>query len=173
MAKRGRKPVPTPVLKLRGGFRSDRHGRRLDADGLDHKRPACPQWLIKHRETADAEYVRRESRSLWNRLSPQLYQAGLLIDLYREMFAMLCDAWGRYRLACAKCDSEGMTTIGSKKNAIKSPWTAIRTECYKQAVELAGKFGLSPADLASVRSVEKPTADNHKAKFFQPRHNGA
>ena len=167
MAKRGRKPVPTPVLKLRGSFRAGRHGQRFGDDGLDHKRPACPQWLITHRETEEAEYVRRESRSLWNRLAPQLYQAGLLIDLYREMFAMLCDSWGRYRLACSKCDTEGMTTIGSKKNAIKSPWTAIRAECYKQAVELAGKFGLSPSDLAGVRGLEKPITDDTKAKFFQ------
>jgi len=167
MARRGRKAVPTAVLKLHGTFRHDRHGRRIDGDGLDHKRPACPQWLIRHHENADAELARREAKGLWDRLAPQLYQSGLLVDMFRELFAMLCDSWGRYRLACVRCDEAGMTTAGSKGSPVRSPWVAIRSECYKQAIELASKFGLSPADLAGVRAVEKPTSDNQKSRFFK------
>jgi len=167
MAKRGRKPTPTPLLKLHGGFRADRHGRRLDHGNVDQKKPSCPRWLINRRNNDDAETVRREGKSLWDRLSGPLHDAGLLCQLYREPFTMLCDSWGRYRLACGKCDSEGMEATGSKGNAVKSPWVSIRNEMYKQVVDLAARFGLTPADLAGVRALDKPTADNGKAKFFR------
>ena len=161
--------MPTPILKLRGGFRADRHAGRPGADVFDHVRPACPQWLITRAKNDDAEFVRRAAKSAWDRLVPQLFAAGLLVDAFRETFIMLMDSWGRYCLCCKKCNEEGMTTTGAKENDVKSPWTRLRAEFLEEVTKLAACFGLTPADIASVRALDVRTSDDAKAKFFKPQ----
>ena len=168
MSKRGRKPTPTPLLRLRGSFRHDRHGQRLDAAGVDHKRPACPKRFIVRQENEDGEAVRLVAKSTWDRLAPALHRAGLLVEMYRVPFELLCDSYGRYVLACEKCNQLGMTTTGSKQNEIKSPWVQIRNDMWKQTTDVATRFGLTPADLARVQGLDPPTADDAKSRFFGP-----
>ena len=166
MGKRGPKPTPTPVLKLRNAFRQDRHGSRAGCDIFDHKRPRCPQRFIKRLQNDDAEYSRMAAKSAWDRLSGQLFEAGLLVDAFAMSFEMLCDSWGRYRLACRKCDEAGMVTTGAKDNEVKSPWTRLRSDFLDEVTRLAGAFGLTPSDIARVRPLAKPTIDDAKKRFF-------
>jgi len=96
-----------------------------------------------------------------------LHEQGLLVDSYREPFECLCDSYGRFVLACQKCDDEdGMVTETDKGNAVQSPWVAIRKQMWEQIYKAATCFGLTPADLSGVRSVEKPTIEDGKKKFF-------
>jgi P27 family predicted phage terminase small subunit len=166
----GRRPTPTPILKLRGSLRQDRHGGRPSPEILAHKRPPCPKRFILKGKTDDADFVRIEARKAWDRLCGPLFEAGLLVDTFYMTFEMLCDSWGLYRLACQKCCDEGLTTTGAKNNEVKSPWARIRTEALDEVIKLAGCYGLTPADIASVKALDKPQLDNVKAKFFG--HNG-
>jgi P27 family predicted phage terminase small subunit len=163
----GRRPTPTPILKLRGGLRADRHGRRLGLDTFAQKRPPCPQRLIRHRENEDAELARKEAKKAWDRLVPQLYAAGLLTDTFFMTIEMLVDSWGFYRLACSKCADEGLTAAGTKDNQVKSVWNRIRSEMLEEVTKLAGRYGLTPADIASVKALSKPQLDGIKARFFE------
>ena len=161
-----RRPTPTTILKLRGSLRQDRHGGRLSPESLAQKRPACPKRFIVKSKTDDAECVRKEARAAWDRLCGPLFEAGLLVDAFFMSFEMLCDSWGRYRLACNKCDTEGMTATGAKDNPVKSPWVRIRAESLDEVTRLATCYGLTPADIAGVKAVNRPQTDNLKAKFF-------
>lgn len=162
----GRRPTPTPILKLRGSLRNDRHGARLSPEGLAQKRPACPKRFITKAKTDDAEYARTEARKAWDRLCGPLFEAGLLVDVFFMTLEMLCDSWGLYRLACQKCGDEGLTVKGSKDNDVKSPWVRIRGETLDEVTTLTGRYGLTPADIASVKALDKPQLDNLKARFF-------
>ncbi|NIQ93298.1 MAG: P27 family phage terminase small subunit, partial [Desulfuromonadales bacterium] len=47
-----------------------------------------------------------------------------------------------------------------------SPWVAIRNKMFDQVYKGAACFGLTPADVSGVRTVEKPTTIEAKRKFF-------
>ena len=166
MGKRGPKPTPTAILKLRQSRRCNRRGPEAK---LDQTRPACPKRFIVKAKTDDGEAVRLVARRTWDRLAPQLFDAGLLVDSYREAFECLCDSYARFILACTKCDAEadGMVTTTDKGNAVQSPWVAIRKQMWEQVQKGAASFGLTPADLASVRAVQTKTDDAGKGKFFK------
>jgi len=163
MAKRGPKPTPFKVLQARGSWRAQ---GRQSGENLDQKRPACPKRLIKKRQTEDGETIRRVAKATWYRLAPGLHAAGLLVDKDREMFELLCGSFGLACLADAKIDSEGAVTPGSTGSLVKSPWVSIRDGAVAQVIKLAACFGLSPADIAGVRALEKPAQDDGKSKFF-------
>jgi P27 family predicted phage terminase small subunit len=173
MAKRGPKSIPTSMLRLRGSFRRDRHGHRLTGDKFAQKRPACPQRLIRRQKTPDGEFVRKIAKRTWDRLAPELHAAGLLVDSYRESLEMLVDSYGRFVLCCQKLDEQGHTSTSSKGTTTKSPWARLRAEFFDQVAKGTSCFGLTPADLAGVRAVEKPLLNDGKAKFFRPPGNGA
>jgi P27 family predicted phage terminase small subunit len=166
MGKRGPKPTPTAVLKLRQSWRGNQRGP--DAK-LDQKRPACPKRFIAKAKTEDGEVVRLVAKRTWDRLAPQLFDAGLLVDSYREPFECLCDSYARFVLACSKCDEtpDGMVTATDKGNLQQNPWITIRKQMWEQVQKGAASFGLTPADLASVRSVQTKTDDAGKGKFFK------
>lgn len=165
MGRRGPKTTPTNVLKLRGSWRGKQRGADLK---LDQKRPPCPKSLIERRKTEDGEAVRVIAKSTWDRLAPLLHEAGLLTNAYREPFELLCDSYARWKFACRQCDEEGMVSlVGENKTPTQSPWVAIRNKMYEQVYKAAACFGLTPADLSSVRAVEKPSADDKKASFFE------
>jgi P27 family predicted phage terminase small subunit len=159
MAKRGPKPVPTPILKLRGSRWADRRG---PAPELDHKRPERPQWL------------RGEAKKCWERLVPILHKSGLATELNRETLALLCSAWADYVEADRQL-GETLNKDGSRALIIKTgngaiqenPLLYVRKRAWEQVFKGAACFGLTPADLSSVRAVEKPSADGVKAKFFK------
>ena len=161
-----RRATPTPILKLHGGFRQDRHGRRPSPEILAHKRPACPKRFILKGKTDDGEFARKEAKRAWDRLCGPLFEAGLLVDAFYMSFEMLCSSWGLYQLACQKCGDEGLTTTGAKNNEVKSPWARIRAETLDEVSKLAGCYGLTPADIASVKALDRPQLDDAKTRFF-------
>lgn len=151
MAKRGPKPVPTPILKLRGSWRGKVRGDEL---GVDQKRPARPQWL------------KGEAKKCWERLVPILHKAGLATELNRETLACLCDSWARYVEACAQCEGESMVTEAATGTPMQNPWMTVRNQMWEQVYKGAACFGLTPADISSVRAVEKPDVEKGKSKYF-------
>jgi len=163
LAKRGPKATPFKVLQDRKSWRAK---SRSGGETSDHKRPPCPQRFITHRKEPDAEAVRRVARTTWDSLAPALHADGLLVMKFRESFACLCDSYGRYVLACQKCDTEGMTIKTDTGYLMQSPWVSIRNKMFDQLFKAAACFGLTPADIAGVRATEKPLEDAGKSKFF-------
>lgn len=164
MGKRGPKPTPTPILKLRQSWRGKQRG---SDPKLDQKRPACPKRFITKQKTEDGEAVRLVAKRTWDRLAKPMYEAGLLIDNQREAFAKGCDSYGWYELANQKCMEDSPISETSNGNAVQNPWWAVRTRAWEQVDKWLAQFGLTPADVSGVRSVEKPTAEDGKGRFFK------
>jgi P27 family predicted phage terminase small subunit len=158
MGKRGPKPTPTPILKLRQSWRGKVRGDDL---ALDQKPPARPQWL------------QGEGKKCWERLCPILHKAGLVTELNRETLALLCSAWADFVEAesqfAANRNKDGSRAlmIQTAKGAIQeNPLLYARKRAWDQVFKAAACFGLTPADLSSVRAVEKPIVEDGKKKFF-------
>lgn len=159
MTKRGPKPISKPVLRLRGSWR----GKKTSIDlGGDHKRPRRPIWL------------KGEAKSTWDRLVPALYKAGLVTELNRETMALMCSAWADFveaekQLAAAKNkDGTRALLIKTKGGGVtENPLLYTRKRAWDQVFKAAACFGLTPADLAGVRAVERPAKKEGKARFFK------
>ena len=158
MAKRGPKPVPTPILKLRGSWRGKIRG---DDISVDQKRPARPQWL------------QGEAKKCWDRLVPILHKSGLATELNRETLALLCSAWGDFVEAdeqlAKTVNKDGRRALLIKtgnETVMENPLLHVRKRAWEQLYKAAACFGLTPADLSGVRAVEKPSTDVQKAKYF-------
>ena len=73
------------------------------------------------------------------------------------------------QLAAARNKDGGrMMLIKTSGGAImENPLLYTRKRAWDQVFKAAACFGLTPADLGSVRAVEKPAEDDGKAKFFR------
>jgi P27 family predicted phage terminase small subunit len=158
MGRRGPKPTPTPILKLRGSWRGNVRGDDLS---LDQKRPQRPVWLVG------------EAKKCWERLVPILHKAGLATELNRETLALLCSAWADYveadrQLAAARNEDGGRALLikTDKGGVMENPLLYVRKRAFEQVMKVAACYGLTPADLSSVRAVEKPPEAGTKSKFF-------
>jgi phage terminase small subunit len=136
MGKRGPRPTPTALRVLRGN-----PGKRPISG--DEPQPAplseldAPVWLD---ELAAA---------IWADLAPKAHGLGLLTELDRPRFGMLCGHLARWqRHYQADPDGTDHTTAG-----------LLRREAEIVA-RLSAAFGLDPASRVALRVVRKPAADD-------------
>lgn len=135
---------------------------RGDDLSLDQKRPQRPQWL------------NGEAKKCWERLVPILHKAGLATELNRETLALLCSAWADFvdaeaQLTAAKNKdgSRALLIQTASGSVMENPLLHVRKRAWDQVMKAAACFGLTPADLSSVRAVEKPAEEGAKSKFFK------
>ena len=120
MAKRGPKPKPTKVLKLRGSRKIRQDEGEPDGEPLC-RMPQPPSCLTK------------EGKQLWQTLGPKLRRSGLLTDLDVDMFELLCDIYGEYKSP----DANEQTP-------------SYRAKLLDKLVKLYAEFGLSPSSRSRV-----------------------
>lgn len=146
---RGRPPVPTARLKLRGGYRGDRHGDRVDTG--DATPPTCPTWL-------DAE-----ARAEWRRQIAGLAAMGLVAQVDRGLLSAWCRAWSVFVAASRDVQRRGYEDDGQERPAVARMFRAI-----DRLDRLAGRLGFSPVDRARLRVPAKAAAkDTRKERFFR------
>lgn len=131
---RGRKPKPNAIKKLSGS--------RWVNDGepeLTAKKPTCPSWLEP------------QAKTLWRRLLPGLWQAGLIKYEQAEAFAMLCQSWARYREAEEKVSKSSQILMNKDKGTLyRNPWLDAAQSAKRDALRLMTEFGLTPSSLARI-----------------------
>lgn len=79
MGKRGPKPTPTPLLRLRGSWRGE---TRPDEPKVTPELPECPEW------------VRPQAREHWGEVGAMLEGLGLMGKPHTLALTMLCEALG-------------------------------------------------------------------------------
>ena len=84
MGKRGPKPTPTAILKLRGSRRAN---LRKGEPQPERKRPVCPRWL-------DAT-----AKACWKDIVPQLHTMGVLMKIDANAIVRYCVLWSRWMKA--------------------------------------------------------------------------
>ena len=142
MGKRGPKPTPTRILKMRGTFRRDRRPKvELTPEPAV---PDPPEWLA-----GDALVE-------WQRITPELARLGILTKLDLAALAGYCQAWGQWVAAQAKLAAIGPVVKAPSGYPILNPWLTISNKALQQVQRLAAELGLTPS--ARTRIEVNPAA---------------
>lgn len=137
MARPGPKKRPKALTDLLGNPGHRTKGHVITPEII--KTPTCPKFLYKH-PIAQAEY---------NRLAPELSELGLLTELDKATFSMLCLAYSNFRTYQETLEEDG-ETIKTPQGEKASPYVAMRDRAFAQFCSLCREFGLTPAARASI-----------------------
>jgi P27 family predicted phage terminase small subunit len=151
---RGRKPLPSNVVKLRGNPGK----RRLnDAEPRPASRvPACPAGLGE------------EASKEWQRLSKPLAELGLLTELDRGPLAAYCQAHALWLEAVAAIARYGTMVKSPNGYPMPSPYVAVANKQVEIMVRIAAEFGMTPSSRTRIRIGERPPEDAFEA-FLERR----
>jgi P27 family predicted phage terminase small subunit len=151
---RGRKPLPSNVVRLRGNPGK----RRLnDTEPRPTSRlPACPACLGE------------EARKEWRRLSKELGELGLLTGLDRGLLAAYCQAHALWVEAVSSIGRYGTMVKSPNGYPMQSPYVAVANKQVEIMVRIASEFGMSPSSRTRIRAGE-PTPEDAFEVFLQGR----
>ena len=159
MAPPGRRPTPTPILRLHGSRRADaRKGEPQPELGA----PDCPSWLDD------------EAKAAWEDIAPQLERMGVLTRIDKRALARYCDAWMRWRAAVDFIKRHGDTyplkdESGRTKYLQQFPQVSIANKLATELLRLEQEFGMTPSARTRIQVDVQPFTDDQskKARFFQ------
>ena len=156
-AGRGRKPIPSKIIDLKGGTSHTHRPARTNEPKPPEKLPTCPKYL-------DA-LAKKE----WRRAGKVLAGIGLLTDLDLMIFAAYCDAYSRWVQAVEHLNTNG--TIGKKKDGsfVYNPNLRIANDAREQMIKAGVQLGLSPSSRVGLKvETKKPKT---KAEAFKEEKN--
>lgn len=134
--KRGTKPTPTAILKLRGTFRPCRHTGAVEAPA---SRPIMPRWL------------KGEARKEWQRLVPELMAVGIITRLDRDLLAIYCHTFAEYLDLLKLTDATRPIIRTTNRNIIQNPVLGILNRTITRLIRIGAELGLSPTSRAGLR----------------------
>jgi P27 family predicted phage terminase small subunit len=151
---RGRKPLPSNVVRLRGNPGK----RRLnDAEPRPASRlPSCPACLGE------------EARKEWQRLLKELAGLGLLTGLDRGLLAAYCQAHALWVEAVSSIERYGTMVKSPNGYPMQSPYVAVANKQVDIMVRIASEFGMTPSSRTRIRVGETSPEDPFEA-FLQGR----
>ena len=158
MGGKGRKPIPSKIIELRGGVKHTHKKPRDQEPKPPEKMPDCPDHLDK---TAKAE---------WRRAGKIMMSIGLMTELDMAVLAGYCDAYSQWGQATAKIHETGMVYQKPDKTPALNPYLRVAREAYDRMIRAAVLLGLSPSSRVGLK-VEKPKPQS-KAQKFMERKNG-
>jgi len=155
---RGRKPIPSKIIQLRGGTDRTHRPPRTDEPLPPERMPICPKHLDE------------EARKEWKRAGKILQKVGLMTDLDRMIFAAYCEAYSRWVQAVTQIQATSMVYKKPDGTPGLNPYLKIASVAYEQMIKAGTQIGMSPSSRASLK-VEKPKAKS-KAQQFMDRKAG-
>lgn len=153
---RGRTPTPTAILKARGSYRADRHGKKGEVVEPPPELPACP------------EHLDAVARSTWARLAADLYALGVLTSIDVGILATYCAVYSRWVEAEVRLRADGFMLTGKKNGKVyQNPYLAVVNRFVDQLTKLGAELGLSPAARTRVRiPPPKPPGEFSLERFM-------
>jgi P27 family predicted phage terminase small subunit len=154
MPMRGRKPLPSNVVRLRGNPGK----RRLNAaePRPAPRVPTCPACL--------GDVARKE----WRRLARELAGLGLLTGLDRGLLAAYCQAHALWVEAVSSIQRYGTMVKSPNGFPMQSPYVAVANKQVDIMVRIAAEFGMTPSSRTRIR-VGEPTPADPFETFLQGR----
>lgn len=166
MAKRGPKPTPTALLKLRGSWRAKGRGEEPEPPVSI---PTAPKFL------------KGEALAEWDRITVLLAKVGCVAEQDRALLSAYCIEWARYVRANNQLrfvrSLLATTTRGTK---MAHPLIRVSDRALANMLRICQEFGLSPAartqlnvEAASVAEdpleqlIRQKIERRKKARFFE------
>ncbi len=150
MSKRGPKPTPTAVLRLRGSWRAN---TRPAEPRPQPSRPTCPAWLS------------RDAKLEWKRVAPQLHRLGLLTQLDRAALAVYCESWSEW-VEAKQVISKSGPVIAGPHGPRRNPYVFIAARAAEQLLKWAAELGMTPSARSRVTVTPRTNLDDRKSRFF-------
>lgn len=101
-------------------------------------------------------WLPKTAKKAWKQIAPELERVGLLTKLDQAALALHCDSLGRYEEVCRLLQSwEDMIASTPNGYAQQSALFTIRSTLWKQVMDSAREFGLSPAARSRVKDVQQ------------------
>ena len=151
----GRKARPVDDLEATGRShltKAEKEQRRENQLQIPSDNILVPDFVLDE----EAAYA------LWEHLSPQLIEAKLLNNFTAPAFAILCDAWAKYREASNNVRINGVTVTQETKDSerdVQNPALLVMHKMAGIIKTYCTEFYLTPAALASYEKnagKEKP-----------------
>ena len=152
---RGRKPTPTALKLLRGN-----PGKRSLPEDEPHPDPDIPE---------PPDNLSRDARIEWERVTPILYDLGLLTTIDRAALVGYCVAWGRWMEAEDELRKYGAVVKAPSGYPVQSPFLAVANRAMKQVKEFAAEFGMSPSARTRVAVTQARDTSNPFAQHGKRR----
>ena len=152
MAKPGRKPRPTAVLKAVGDRRWKRRGSE-PAFSATKSPPKPPAWMST---VAKAE---------WRLVAKELHTTGVLTVVDHATLEVYCQSFAFWRKAEKQLATERMTIMtrnGSKKN----PLVQITRDAKAMMLRFAVELGITPSSRSRVTSPKQPDSGVSGSRRF-------
>lgn len=162
MSKRGRKPLPGPVLALRGSPRAKDEKRRKELRPPS-ARPSCPRGLPD------------DARRIWTDVVNHLHAVGIVAKLDRYVlgrYAYYLALWFR---AKEVIEEQGQTCQvyfqGDETPDYKlRPEVALIVKLDVMLSRIESKFGMTASDRVGLKpAASKPEEPEGKSRYFEPR----
>lgn len=151
---RGRKPLPSNVVRLRG---NPGKRRRNDAEPRPEAcTPSCPSALGP------------EARKEWRRLAKELAGLGLLTRIDRGALAAYCQAQALWLEAIQSIERYGTMVKSPNGYPMQSPYVALANKQVDIMVRLAAEFGMTPSSRSRLRTGQ-PAAEDPFEDFLGRR----
>lgn len=159
MGKRGTKPTPTAMLKLRGSWRGDIN---KDEPMPEVGKPEMP------------DYLEGNAKACWEELSEMLLDMGVLTKSDGMALALLCETYSHWRRSQDLLTKYGdvypiKDDNGKVKYLQQTPYVSIARNFAKQFKDMLCEFGLTPSArsrIVTVKDSRTTTADD-KMKYLQ------
>ena len=157
MGKRGPKPTPAGLLKIRGSWRGK--SRPAEPAPVPADAPAVPMWLS------------HAAKAVWAELVPDM-PPDVLARADANALARYCDATARWRAAAADLDQHGETFTVTSRNGTyirPRPQVAMYHKLGAALVKLEQEFGLTPSSRGRVTPPDGgdgPPGGGGKGRLF-------
>lgn len=167
---RGRKPKPTHLKLVTGN-----PGRRP----LNEREPNVPRAI-----PTPPEHLSELALAEWERITPDLYNAGCLARIDRAAIAAYCQAYARWVHAEQQLAKYGMMVKSPQKVITKrakngsvveeksggfpmqSPFLAIANRAIDQMVKIAAEFGMTPSSRSRIEVGGQEDAADPAREFL-------
>ena len=137
MGKRGPKPTPTAVLKLRGSWLA---GTREGEPEIQMEDVPCPSW------------VREEARQYWPDVCAMLAGMGVLSKRFVFSMGALVNTLAEYVFFEEQITKETPPIV----NGMPNPLYGLRSKARDALKKSCADHGLTPSSMTAIRSLESP-----------------
>jgi P27 family predicted phage terminase small subunit len=138
---RGKKPMPTAMLKANGTYEPGKHGQRLEADGT----PSAP--------------TIQSANETFEYLVKKLDDLGVVAEIDAMALQMLADAWEDYQVARNVIKEQGPTysTTTAQGDLMwrPRPEVLMMNQSWAKVEKMMVQFGLTASSRAKISVEEK------------------
>lgn len=153
---RGRKPLPSNVHVLNGN-----PGKRPLKDTVEEK--------FSSEVPEPPTVLEGEALAEWNRVVPQLQEAGILKKIDRTALATYCLCFARWLDAEQKVKEMGCFARTATGYTVINPYFKIIEKSIEQMKSLMSEFGMTPSSRVRIRPGSPEEGDDALEAFLNGR----